>query len=144
MFIVVTIDQDNTRYIFLFRRATSLMFLCRKCGRPINLDIENFCTNCGFEINPKHNQNGLENPRNKNPLRLANKKYDSSDISGLFYFILFISIIVMIFIFIGDYFFHIMSNPIIMVLLIIAVIAMIISGPIAGITDPNQDDYGED
>ena len=119
------------------------MFLCRKCGRSINLDTENFCTNCGFEINLNQYQNGLkiDGYGNYNPLILANKKNDSSDISGLFYFIAFISIIVMISIGIGEYYFHIMSNPIIMVLLIIAVIALLISAPIAGITDPNQDDY---
>ena len=120
------------------------MFLCLKCGRPINLDIEKFCTNCGHWINRIYYPPRSKNPGDKNPLRLANKKYDSSDISGLFYFIAFISFIVVISIFIGDYFFHIMSNPIILVLLGISVIAMIISGLIAGITDPNQDDYGED
>ena len=117
------------------------MFLSRKCGRPINLDAENFCTNCGFEVNRNQYEDGLTNSGYKNPLRLANKKYDSSDISGLFYFIAFISIIVMISIGIGEYYFHIMSNPIILVLLFIAVITLLISGPIAGITDPNQDDY---
>jgi hypothetical protein len=42
---------------------------------------------------------------------------------------------------IGEYYFHIISNPIILVLLIIAVIALFVSAPIAGLTDPNQDDY---
>ena len=117
------------------------MLLCRKCGRPINLAIEKFCTNCGFEINLNQYPNGLKNSGHEMPLRLANKKNDSSDISGLFYFIAFISIIVIISIGIGEYYFHIMSNPIILVLLTIAVIALLVSAPIAGITDPNQDDY---
>ena len=72
MFIVFTIQQVNTRYIFLFRRVTRLMFLCRKCGRPINLDIENFCTNCGFEINPNQYQKKLKNHGHNNPLRYCN------------------------------------------------------------------------
>jgi amino acid transporter len=141
MFIAFTIDRAKSRYIFLFRRATRLMFLCRKCGRPINLHIENFCTNCGFVINPIHYPLRLKDPGYKNPLRLANKKYDNSEISGLFYFIAFISFIVMISIFIGNYYFHIFSNPIVIVIMIIAIITLFISAFIAGISDPNQDDY---
>jgi len=72
---------------------------------------------------------------------LITKNYDSSDISGLFYFIAFISFIVMISIFIGNYYFHIFSNPIVNIIMITAIITLFISAFIGGISDPNQDDY---